>query len=66
MDMCKAILDWMEESREEGREEGVRYEAERINQLNTLLVRQGRIDDLVRAAGDRAYQEQLFREELKM
>lgn len=66
VDMCKAILDWMEESREEGREEGVRYEAERINQLNTLLVRQGRIDDLVRAAGDRAYQEQLFREELKM
>lgn len=64
INMCKAIMDWMEESREEGREEGILLEAERINQLNLLLSEQGRMDDLVRAAKDREYQEQLFREVL--
>lgn len=72
INMCKAIMDWMEESRkegkkegrEEGREEGILMEAERINQLNLLLSEQGRMDDLVRAAKDREYQERLFREVL--
>lgn len=64
VNMCKAIMDWMEESKEEGREEGMLLEAERINQLNLLLSEQGRMDDLVRAAKDREYQERLFREVL--
>ncbi|MBD5476175.1 MAG: transposase [Lachnospiraceae bacterium] len=60
VDMCKAIRDLMEDSRAEGIEEG----ADRINQLIILLSEQGRMDDIVRAAKDRKYQERLFREEL--
>ena len=60
VDMCKAIRDLMEDSRAEGREEG----ADRINQLIILLSEQGRMDDIVRAAKDRKYQERLLREEL--
>ncbi len=60
VDMCKAIKELIED----GREEGSRAEAERFNQLIILLSEQGRLDELVRAAKDRKYQERLFREEL--
>lgn len=66
IDMCKAIKDMMEDSREEGREEGMLLEAERINKLILRLAEQNRMEDIVRAAQDREYQEQLFREELKL
>lgn len=70
VDMCKAIMDWLEESREEGREEGrqqgkeqgMRQEAERFNQMIILMAEQDRMDDLVRAAKDKKYQERLFEE----
>lgn len=70
VDMCKAIMDWLEESREEGREEGrqqgkeqgMRQEAERFNQMIILMAEQDRMDDLVRAAKDKKYQERLFKE----
>ena len=42
--------------REEGREEG----ENRVNQLNSILIDTGRLDDLKRAAKDRTYQEQLM------
>ncbi|MDE6845475.1 MAG: Rpn family recombination-promoting nuclease/putative transposase [Lachnospiraceae bacterium] len=58
VDMCKAIMDWLEESREEG----IQQEAERFNQLIIFLAEQDRMDDLVRAAKDQKYQERLFRE----
>lgn len=64
VDMCKAIRDLMDDSREEGRAEGREEGADRINQLIILLSEQGRMDDIVRAAKDRKYQEKLFREEL--
>ena len=64
VNMCKAIRDLMEDSRAEGRAEGREEGADRINQLIILLSEQGRMDDIVRAAKDRKYQERLFREEL--
>jgi predicted transposase/invertase (TIGR01784 family) len=51
--------------REEGRREGLREGEERLNrlnQLNRILIKQNRIDDLERAANDRAYQQQLLDE----
>lgn len=60
--MCKAIMDWLEESREEGIEKGI----QQFNQLIILLAEQDRMDDLVRAAKDKKYQERLFREELNI
>lgn len=67
-DMCQALKELIEEGRiegrEEGREEGRQEERERFNRLICLLADQDRMADLVRATQDKAYQEQLFREEL--
>ncbi len=44
-------------------EERVKEIAEnRVNDLNTLLSKQGRIDDIIKAAGDKEYQKKLFEE----
>ncbi|MCM1143176.1 MAG: hypothetical protein NC318_12220, partial [Blautia sp.] len=48
--------------RAEGFEEGVERGIERINQLNIILSEQNRTNDIIRAAQDPEYQEQLFRE----
>lgn len=48
--------------REEGREEGREEMQERLNKLTLLLAEQGRMDDIVRAAKDKEYQEQLLNE----
>ena len=42
----------------EGREEG----CDRVNRLNCLLMKDKRYEEMARAAGDREYQEKLFRE----
>ena len=63
-----------QEGREEGREEGLQAGREeglqrglqtgkyRVNQLNIILARQGRNEELIRAASDENYQEKLFEE----
>ncbi|MCD8217153.1 MAG: Rpn family recombination-promoting nuclease/putative transposase [Clostridiales bacterium] len=48
--------------REEGRKEGMEKGQERMNSLTLKLAELGRIDDITRAAADRAYQEELIRE----
>ena len=50
-----------EEGHEAGWEKGERRLA-RVNQLTSILIELGRIDDLKRATQDRAYQEQLMTE----
>ena len=35
---------------------------QKINQLNLLLSEAGRTEDIIKAAGDKAYQEKLFKE----
>ncbi|MGN0712381.1 MAG: hypothetical protein ACI4LJ_01270, partial [Anaerovoracaceae bacterium] len=42
--------------REEGREEG----EEKLNRLNMLLIRQERMEDLKKAASDKAYRRKLY------
>ena len=56
--MCKAIEEMIKDGREVGRQEG----QNRINQLNILLSKENRGEDIVKAAEDREYQEQLFKE----
>ncbi len=48
----------MEKGLQEGREEG----CDRVNRLNCLLMKDKRYEEMARAAGDREYQEKLFRE----
>jgi len=52
----------IEEGREEGRAEGRKEERDRTNTLNLKLSELGRINDIIRAAKDRPYQEELLRE----
>lgn len=58
VDMCQGLREWIADERQEGKAE----ERERMNQLIVMLTAQSRVEDLVRAAQDAEYQEQLFRE----
>ena len=51
-----------QEGREEGRQEGRQEGQERMSQLILLLLKQNRNEDIAKAAADRDYQEQLFKE----
>ena len=56
--MCEAIEEMIKDGREVGRQEG----QNRINQLNILLSKENRGEDIIKAAEDREYQERLFKE----
>lgn len=49
-----------EEGHEAGFEEGWKQGENRLNQLYSILIDLGRIDDLKRATKDKSYQEQLM------
>ena len=48
----------IEKGKKDGNEEGM----DRVNRLNRLLAEQNRTDDIIKAAGDKKYQEKLFKE----
>ena len=52
----------IEKGIEQGIEKGVQQGLGRANALNMKLADAGRADDIIRAASDRTYQEQLFKE----
>ena len=56
------MRDEREEGRQEGREEGRQEGQERMSLLILLLLKQNRNEDIAKAAADRDYQEQLFKE----
>ena len=60
--MCEAIEEMIKDGREAGREVGRQEGQNRINQLIILLSKENRGDDIIKAAEDREYQEQLFKE----
>lgn len=64
--MCKALeelmKDELEAKKNEGQEIGIKQGKERVNELTLKLSALGRIEDILKAASDEAYQEQLFRE----
>ncbi len=66
MDVYNAIDELIADGREEGKELGLELGLElgqkRVNELTLLLINAGRTEDLIRAAGDRQYQEKLFEE----
>lgn len=65
-DMCKALEELMQEELDEMRKSGLqegKQEGEvRVNCLNRLLAGQNRIEDILKAAADRTYQQRLFDE----
>ena len=56
--MEKGLQEGRDKGYAEGREEG----CDRVNRLNCLLMKDKRYEEMARAAGDREYQEKLFRE----
>ncbi len=52
----------VKEAKAEGRTEGKAEEKDHINRLNLILLGQGRIDDLTKAASDAAFQDKLISE----
>ena len=60
--MCEAIEEMIKDGREAGREVGRQEGQNRINQLIILLSKENRGEDIIKAAEDREYQEQLFKE----
>ena len=64
--MCEALEELMKEEleakRAEGKEIGKQHALNRVNLLNLKLAELNRLEDIVKAASDQAYQEQLFQE----
>lgn len=56
------IEEGMEKGMEKGIEKGREAGQERVNRLNSILAKQNRAEDIIRAAGDRKWQETLFKE----
>lgn len=56
------IEEGMEKGMEKGIEKGREAGQERVNRLNSILAKQNRAEDIIRAAGDRKWQETLFQE----
>lgn len=52
----------IEEGMEKGIEKGKEAGQERVNRLNSILAKQNRAEDIIRAASDRNWQEILFKE----
>ena len=66
VDMCEALMELMkdkfEEKFEEERNEGEKAGENRVNELNLRLSKAGRMEDMMRAMEDKAFQKQLFEE----
>ena len=64
--MCEALMELMkdkfEEKFEEERNEGEKAGENRVNELNLRLSKAGRMEDMMRAMEDKAFQKQLFEE----
>ncbi len=64
--MCEALEELMKEEleakRAEGKEIGKQQALNRVNMLNLKLAELNRLEDIVKAASDQVYQEQLFQE----
>ena len=56
----EGVEDVIERGKKIGLEQGVTQGENRLNQLNSILIDLGRIDDLKRATQDKSYQEQLM------
>ena len=52
----------LSDERAEGLAEGKQQTLKKVNKLNQLLAGQNRMNDIIKAANDSEYQEQLFKE----
>ena len=62
VDVCKGIQDLMENSRQEGRNEGINQGESLLAQLVQLLLKADRIQEIDKATANKEYREQLYKE----
>ena len=60
--MSRAVEEYGEECRTEGRAEGESIGADKLGRLMAALLSQNRIEDAKKASSDPAYRETLFKE----
>ena len=60
--MCRSVEELVEKYEAKGREEGRTEGADRLGALGTILLKEGRTDDLQKAFTDSAYRDKLFKE----
>ena len=58
----EAFADGFSEGFNDGTSKGSREMQDKVNQLNLQLAKAGRTEDIIKSAGDKAYQEELFKE----
>lgn len=56
------LKEMLSDERAEGLAEGKQQTLKKVNKLNQLLAEQNRMNDIIKAANDSEYQEQLFKE----
>lgn len=61
-EMCEALRKLMQDELEAERLDGEESGKDKVNELNLKLSQIGRVEDIIRAAGDKAYQKKLFKE----
>lgn len=60
--MCQGLAEWLADERAEGKAEGEAVGSERMSRLIIVLTEQGRQEDLLKAAKDSRYREELLEE----
>lgn len=58
IDMCLALQQWEEEAREEGKVEGIAV----MNELISVMIKEGRVEELLRSCQDSDYRKRLMEE----
>lgn len=61
-EMCEALRKLMQDELEAERLGGEESGKDKVNELNLKLSQIGRVEDIIRAAGDKTYQKKLFKE----
>ena len=62
VNMCQGLAEWLADERAEGKAEGEAVGSERMSRLIIVLTEQGRQEDLLKAAKDSRYREELLEE----
>ena len=61
-DRVQKLMDEAQKARDEETAQKIEENAVQINKLTSILLEEGRIDDVKRASGDRNYQKKLLKE----
>ncbi len=62
IDMCQGLREWLEDERAEGKKEGKAEGEKRFAILTSVMIQNGKTEELLKATSDSAYREKLYQE----